>query len=50
MSLSRPALLAVIALLAVVTIGAVTAYVNERDKRGTVEIQVGKNGLKIDGR
>jgi hypothetical protein len=50
MPLSRPALLAVIALLALVTIGAVTAYVNERDKRGTLEIEVGKNGIRIDGR
>lgn len=50
MTLSRPALIALLALLAVVSIGAIAAYVNERDKRGTIEIEVGKNGLKIDGR
>ncbi|MCA0404560.1 MAG: hypothetical protein LCH39_00200 [Proteobacteria bacterium] len=50
MTLSRPVLVVLVAVLAIVAIGAVTAYVNERDKRGTIEIEVGKNGLKIDGR
>lgn len=50
MSLSRPALLAIIAVLALVSIGAVAAYLQEREKAPSLEIRVDERGLRIDGR
>lgn len=49
MSLSRPALI-IIAILALVSVGAVAAYLHERGKANTVEIRLDERGLKIDGR
>lgn len=50
MSLSRPTLLAIVAVLGVVSVAAVAAYLYERDRRPGLEIRVDDKGLRIDGR
>lgn len=50
MSLSRPALVAIIALLGLVSVAAIAAYVNERERSPGVEIRVDDRGLRIEGR
>lgn len=50
MTLSRPVLLAVIAILAVVSVGAIAAYMHERERTPGVEIRMDERGLRIEGR
>ncbi|MDP3548109.1 hypothetical protein ACJ4V0_17580 [Phreatobacter sp. HK31-P] len=50
MSLSRPTLLVIVAVLGVVSVAAVAAYFYERDRRPGLEIRVDDKGLRIDGR
>jgi hypothetical protein len=50
MTVSRPALLAIIAVLGVVCVAAVGAYMHERNQRPGVEIRMDDRGLRIEGR
>ncbi len=50
MTLSRPMLLAIIAILGVVAVGAVAAYIQERNRSPGVEIRMDERGLRIENR
>lgn len=48
--ISRNAMMIVVAVLAVITVGSVAAYYQERKKTPGVEIRLDKNGLQIEQR
>jgi hypothetical protein len=50
MSVSRPTLLAIIAVLGVVCVAAIGAYMHERNQRPGMEIRVDERGVRIEGR